>query len=207
MEKVLIVGAGGHAKVIIDMLLQNNRYEVAGLIDKNLSAGFYGIPVLGNDDALPEIYSEGRIKYAFVALGSGALREKVTYRVKDAGFELINVISRHAIISPTVRMGAGIAIMPGAVINADVSLGDGCIINTNSSVDHEGNIGEYTHIAPGCAISGCVHIGRQCFLGTGSRVIDRINIGNNTIVGAGAAVVKDIEGNCTVVGVPARKIR
>lgn len=207
MRKVVIVGAGGHAKVIADILRENGEYEIAGLVDCNPDKSFWGIPVLGNDDDLARIYREKAIKYAFVALGNGKLRERVTKRVLEVGFQVINVISKAAVVSRSACLGTGIVIMPGAVINADVKIGDGCIINTNASIDHEGILGEYTHIAPGCAVSGKVRIGKHCLLGTGSRVIDQIDIGDDTIVGAGAAVVKNLRGNCTAVGVPARVIK
>lgn len=201
------MGAGGHAKVIVDILQQNMEYEVVGLVDQKDKDGFWGIPVLGDDKDLPELRREINIDYAFVALGNGMLREKVTKKVIAAGFELINVISKYAVVSNRVKIGSGTAIMPEAVINADVVLGDGCIINTNASVDHEDVIGDYTHIAPGCALSGKVTVGRQCLLGTGCRVIDGITIGDNTIIGAGAVVISEIERDCTAVGVPARAIK
>lgn len=206
MQKVVIIGAGGHAKVIVDILQQNEEYEVAGLVDNNPSSSFWNIPVLGNDDDLEWIYQRLEIRYAFVALGNGKIRERVTKKVINTGFQLINVISKYSIISDRARLGKGIVVMPGAIINADVQIADNCIINTNASIDHDGKIGGYTHIAPGCAVSGYVTIGKRCLLGTGSRVIDRIEIGDNTIVGAGAVVVKNIEGDCTVVGVPARMV-
>lgn len=207
MDKVLVVGAGGHAKVIVDILQQNREYEVIGLVDQPEAEGFWNIPVVGTDEDLARLRVEMKVEYAFVALGSGWLREKVAEKVTAAGYKLINVISKYAVLSNRITLGVGIVIMPGAVINADVSIGSGCIINTNASVDHEGVIGDYTHIAPGCALSGKVTVGRQCLLGTGCRVIDRISIGDNTIVGAGAAVVRNVEGNCTTVGVPAKIIK
>lgn len=207
MEKVIIVGAGGHAKVIVDILQKNGEYEVAGFIDRAGAKGFWGIPVVGTDETIGQVCREMAIKYAFVALGSGRLREKVSKNALNEGLQLINVVSGDAIVSDRVRWGKGVAVMPGAVINADVEIGDGCIINTNASVDHDGKIGDYTHIAPGSAVSGYVTIGRQCLLGTGCRVIDRITIGDDTVVGSGAAVIRNIEGGSVVVGVPAKSIR
>lgn len=207
MKKVILVGAGGHAKVAADILLQNQVYEIAGIIDEKEECGFWEIPVLGRDDDLRSVRQALGIEYAFVALGDGRCREKVTQKVLAAGYQLINVISRYALISERAVLGRGIAVMPGAVVNADVQIADGCIINTNASVDHDGVIGDFTHIAPGTAVSGSVTIGRQCLLGTGSRVIDRITIGDNVVAGAGSVIVRNISGNCTVAGVPAKKIR
>ncbi len=207
VKKVIIVGAGGHAKVIVDMLQKNGEFEVVGFIDRAGAEGFWNIPVLGTDETVGRVCREMAIKYVFVALGSGKLREKVTEKVLAEGLQLINVVSSYAIVSDRARLGKGVAVMPGAVINADVEIGDGCIINTNASVDHDGKIGDYTHIAPGSTVSGYVSIGRQCLLGTGCRVIDRITIGDDTIVGSGAAVIRNIESGSVAVGVPAKSIR
>ncbi len=204
MNKVIVVGAGGHGKVIVDILQKNKKFEVVGLVDEAAKEGFWGIPLLGGDDMLESIRREKQISYAFVALGDGKLRERVTEKVKKAGFQLVNAVSCDAIVSPHVSFGEGIAVMPGAVINGDVTLGDGCIINTNASLDHDCTVGAYTHIAPGGAVCGGVAIGKGCFIGAGSRVIDHLTIGDNTVVGAGAVVVTDIRGNCTVKGVPAK---
>ncbi len=207
MKKILVIGAGGHSKVIVDILQQNMEYEVIGLIDHPGKSGFWGIPVVGSDDDLLRLRNEMHVDYAFVALGNGQLREKVTQKAMAAGYELVNVVSKDAIISSRARIGSGTVIMPGAVVNADVAIGDSCIVNTNASLDHECQIGDYTHVAPGCALSGKTVIGRQCMLGTGCRVIDGISIGDHTIIGAGAVVIDSFAGNCTVVGVPGKMIK
>lgn len=207
VERVLIIGAGGHAKVIADILQQNMEYEIIGLVDPQETNGFWDIPVVGNDGDLSRLRNAMCVNHAFVALGNGKLREKVTQKVMAAGYKLINAISKDAIISPHAKIGNGTAIMPGAVINADAVIGDGCIVNTNASVDHECRIGDYSHIAPGCALSGKTVIGRQCMLGTGCRVIDKINIGDNAVIGAGTVLIDSVAENCTVVGVPGKVVK
>lgn len=207
MKKTLIVGAGGHAKVVADILQQNAEYEIVGLIDKEERQGFWGIPVLGNDELLPELYRDGKAEYIFVALGNGALREKLSRQALRVGYSMVNAISHQAVLSPHCQIGMGVVIMPGAVINAEAKIADGCIINTNASVDHEVQVREYSHIAPGCAISGCVKIGRQCLIGTGSRIIDKIQIADYVTVGAGSVVVRNLLEAGTFVGIPARKIK
>ena len=206
-KKVVIIGAGGHAKVIVDILQQNEEYEIVGLVDVKGTEGFWGIPYVGDDNDLPIIKKDYGVKYAFAAIGNSKVRERVTKHALESGYEMINVISKDSIISQYAHLGIGIVVMPGAIINAEAEIGDGCIINTNASVDHEVKIGMYSHVAPGGAISGKTIIGNHCFLGTGSRVIDGISIGNNTIIGAGATVVKDIESSVVAVGVPARVIK
>ncbi|MGN0247482.1 MAG: acetyltransferase [Lachnospiraceae bacterium] len=206
MEKVVIIGSGGHAHVIVDILQSTGAYEVVGLIDTRKDAGFWDIPVLGDDSRLTALYQQG-ITSAFVAIGNNQLREKLYNMVKEIGYTIVNAISPYAIISSKVQIGDGVAIMPGAVVNAGTVIGNGTIINTNASVDHDGQVGNFVHVAPGCAIAGCVSIGDKSFLGVGTRVIDQILIGKNVIVGAGASVICNVESDCTVVGVPAKKIK
>ncbi len=203
---LIIIGAGGHAKVIIDILKKNKDYNVLGCIDKEKDKLIIDVPVIGDDNDLAKLYSKG-VKYAFVALGSNKVRKKLSEDLLKIGYELINVISKDSIVSDNVKLGKGIAIMPGAIINIESTIEDGAIVNTGATVDHDCLIGPYVHIAPGCNIAGCVKVGEGSFLGVGSCVIDRISIGDWVTIGGGAAVVNDIESNCTVVGVPARIIK
>jgi UDP-perosamine 4-acetyltransferase len=205
MEKVIVLGASGHARSVIDIILQNNEYNVQGLIASENENGFWGINIIGQDSDLQKIYDEGT-RYAFVAIGNNRIRKKLIKNLTSIGYQMINVISKYAIISPYARLETGIAVMPGAVIIAEAQIGEGCIINTNASIDHDDIIGEYTHIAPGCAISGATKIGNQCFLGTGVRVIDSIIIEDEVTIGAGTVVIKNISKGSKVVGVPARYI-
>lgn len=205
-KKVVVIGAGGHAKVIVDILQQNNEYDIVGMVDKCQMPGFWGIPVIGTDSDLPQIFAEG-IGHAFVAIGSNKIRQSVSKIVEKVGFQMINAISKHAIVSPYCKIGKGVAVMSGAVINGDTFLGDGCIVNTSASIDHDCTIESYVHVAPGTNVAGGVRIRSGSFIGVGSRIIDGIIIGCNVTVGAGTVVIHDIEENCTIVGSPARKIR
>lgn len=202
-KKVIIVGAGGHCKVILDILLANQEYEIAGLIDQNQEKKQLGISVIGDDNALHDIFRRG-ISYAFVAIGNNPLRKKLCLYLREIGYELVNAISPDAVVSSHCKIGQGVAVMPGAVVNVETCLGDGCIINTNASVDHECTIGDFAHVAPGAALSGCVTVGELSFLGTGCRVIDRVSIGQGVMLGAGAVAISSIPDFCTAVGVPAR---
>lgn len=205
MKKLIILGASGHARSVIDIILQNNEYEIHGLIAAKSEEGFWGINVIGEDKDLQKFYNEG-VKYAFVAIGNNAIRQKLSEKLMEIGYEMINVISKWAIVSQYSELETGIVIMPGAVINAGVKLGKGCIINTNATIDHDNEIGEYSHIAPGCVISGSTKIGNRCFLGTGTNVIDSITIGDEVTIGAGTVVIKNIDNKKKVVGVPAHFI-
>jgi len=204
--KVVIIGAGGHAKVIIDILKSNPAFELVGCTDQVVNRQVSGIPVLGDDSILPELYAQG-IRHVFVAIGGNSLRHNLARRAVETGFELINAISPFAYVADSVKLGCGIAIMPGAILNAEADIGNNAIINTGASVDHECNIGETCHVGPGCNISGHVTIGEGTFLGTGTKVIDGMTIGSWSILGSGAVVVKDIPSRCLAVGVPAKVIK
>lgn len=205
MEKIIVLGNGGHARSVCDILLQMKLYEIAGLIAKDHTE-FMGIKVLGDDGQLSRLYIQG-IKKAFVAIGENQVRKRLTEQLKDIGFELINAISPKAVVSPFASIGTGVALMPGAVVNAYAKIGDGSIINTNASVDHDVKVGEFCHVAPGSSVCGTTAIGNGSFIGVGSSLIDGITIGENVMIGAGAAVVTDIGNDCLAVGVPAKVIK
>lgn len=206
-KKVVVIGAGGHSHSVCDILLQDKEINIVGLIDGYAESGFYGIPLIGGDDRLAEIFSDKTADHAFVAIGSNKLRHKLTSDLLRIGYKLVNAISPQSRISQYATISDGIAVMAGAVINAGASIGSGCIINTNCSIDHDTHISEFVHIAPGCAVCGNVHVGEETFLGVGTCVIDGIAIGGHSMIGAGAAVTKDIPDNCTAVGVPAKVIK
>jgi UDP-perosamine 4-acetyltransferase len=206
-DKAVIVGSGGHAKVVIDILRSSRTYDLIGLTDTdpNIKTTM-GLPILGNDSILPQLHAEG-IKYCFVAIGDNKRREEISDYVKGMGFDLINAISPYSWKSTSVDLGEGIAIMPGAVINAESVIDDNAIINTGATVDHDCVIGSSSHVAPGCSIAGNVHVGRGEFLGIGCKVIPKMTIGEWTTVGAGSVVVEDLPGHSIAFGVPARIIK
>ena len=200
---VVIIGAGGHAKVVVDMLQDNADFNLVGCVSQTAnSTGLLGLPSMGNDEALPRIMASG-VRHAFVAVGDNRLRAELMRHVAQLGFSLVNAVSRRAVISARVALGAGIAIMAGAVINVDSVVEDGVIINTGATVDHDCRIGACAHIAPGTHLAGNVTIGEGTFLGVGCSVIPGRTIGAWSTIGAGSAVVRDIPGRVVAVGVPA----
>lgn len=205
-EKVIIIGGGGHAHSVIDIGLGMEEYEIAGIIDSGRTKEVMGFPVIGADADLAAIYRSG-ITHAFVALGDNAIRHRIYEEIKEIGYELVNFVSRHAYIAPSVRLGKGICIMPGAVVSVHSIIGDNTIINTNCSIDHDSVIGKSCHIAPGVSMSGKVTIGDGTHIGTGAAVIDGINIGSWSYIGAGAAVVADMPDGIMAYGVPAKTVR
>jgi UDP-perosamine 4-acetyltransferase len=203
MEQVVILGGGGHAKVIIEIVQAAGLYEIAGCTAGDPgAASILGVPVLGDDACLPAIYALG-VRRAFVAVGDNRLRQRLTRYIAGLGFQLVNAVSPHAVVSPAAALCAGVAIMPGAVINSCSRLGNGTIINTSATVDHDCEIADWAHIAPGTNLAGCVKVGEGAFLGIGSRVIPKVSIGAWSVVGAGAVVIHDLPPGVTAVGVPA----
>lgn len=202
-RSVVVIGAGGHAKVAIEAL-RHSGWQVAGCTDENpATRSIVGAPVLGNDDLLPELYRTG-IRFAFVALGNNRLRQAKSESLIALGFQLPTAMAPSAVISPTASIGSGLAIFGGAVVNAEARIGDFAIINTNASIDHDCLIGEGAHIAPGCTLAGCVEVGARAFLGAGTIAIPGVKIGADCVLGAGSVVVCDVPPGVSAFGVPAR---
>ncbi len=203
---IVIVGAGGHAKVCIE-LLQAMGEEISVCIGSEDSPKeCLNIPVLQGDETIQTLYEEGYSRI-FIAIGSNRLRERLATLALNQGYQLVNAISPKATISPSAVLGSGIAIMAGVVINAETQIDDLAIINTGATVDHDCRIGKAVHIAPQCALAGNVKVGKQSFIGIGSKVIPDIEIGENVMIGAGAVVIKNIKSEATAVGAPARIIK
>lgn len=203
-KTIIIIGAGGHAKVIIDVIRQTNEYEIAGLIGTTNEVGqsILGVPVIGTNQTLPILYNQG-ITNAVIAIGNNHKRMALASDLHSWGFTLVNVISPHACVSPFAHLADGIVISPGAVINADARIMENVIINTNASVDHDCLISAYSHICPGCSLAGGVKIGDGTLIGTGTSVIPGISIGVWSIIGAGSVVIRNLPDHIIAYGVPA----
>jgi UDP-perosamine 4-acetyltransferase len=202
-QGVVIVGAGGHAKVCIE-LLRASDLPLACCIGGDDSDDFcLGLPVHRGDVHLARLRGQGHDR-AFIAIGSNALRQRLARSARELGFQLVNAISPTACVSPTARLGHGIAIMAGAVINASTTVGDLAIVNTLASVDHDGDIGEAAHVAPHCGLAGNVTLGERSFLGVGSKVIPGIVIGRDVVAGAGSVIVVNVQEGARIKGVPAK---
>ncbi len=210
MEKILLIGAGGHAKSVIDSLKTQGKYEPAGIIDKTEvgNTQVLSIPIIGADEDLPRFYEKG-IHHAFVTVGSigdTRIRQRLYQKLKKIGFTLPNIIDPSAVISPTVKLGEGVFIGKSVTVNAGSFIGKMAIINTGAVIEHECTIGNFCHIASAAALCGNVSIGENTHIGTNATVIQGIKVGSNALVGAGSVVLKDIPDKVRVVGVPAQEI-
>jgi UDP-perosamine 4-acetyltransferase len=209
MKRVVGLGAGGHAKVVIEILRLMAGYELVGLLDPKQElwkTKVLGTPVLGNDDLLPELYKDG-VRHAFIGLGTVGdtrPRRQLYEKARAQGFQIVRAIHPQAILSPSVEIGHGPTIMAGAVINANARLGDNVIVNTGAIVEHDCVIGNHVHIATGAQLASTVCVGDGSHIGLGASIRQCICIGRNAIVGAGAVVVEDVPDDVVVAGVPAQ---
>jgi len=191
----IVLGAGGHAKVVIDML-ETLDYIILGVSDQSFAIGLSGaldVPLLGNDLVIMDMNPAD----IYLAMGIGSIgntinRIKIFDKFSAANFIFPALIHSSAVVSSHVCIGDGSQIMAGAVIQTHTSIGKNCIINTNASIDHDCEIANGVHIAPGSVLSGDVHVGNGVHIGTGAKIINSINIGDGAIIGAGAIVLKDV---------------
>jgi sugar O-acyltransferase (sialic acid O-acetyltransferase NeuD family) len=206
---VLGLGAGGHARVVIETLRLMGGYEVVGLLDPKpelWNTEVSGVPVLGDDCLLSELYKEG-VRHAFIGLGSvgnTGPRRRLYEEIQSRGFHIVQTIHPQAVLSPSVQLGHGVPIMAAAVINAATTVGTNVVVNTGAIVEHDCVIGDHVHIASGARLASTVHIGAGTHIGLGACIRQCIRIGQQAIVGAGAVVVDNVPDNTIVVGVPAR---
>lgn len=208
--RIVVVGGGGHAKVLISVLKKSSSYELIGYTDVRDSGELLGIPYLGTDSVL-ETLAETNVG-CFAALGVGKVtvneeRMRLADRIVGLSFRLPEVISPHALVNEDVTIGDGTVVFDGAVINTGARIGRASIINTNSTVEHDCVIGDNVHLAPGANLSGGVSVGHNCMIGTGANVIQGIGICADCLIGAGTTVIKDITTSGVYVGNPAERIK
>jgi len=202
-DKLLIIGAGGHGKVVADIALYMNKWKhIAFLDDKNIKFQM-GIEVIGKTTEAFKYIGDWDI---FVAIGDNGIRENIQNELKAEGASFPMLIHPTAVIGRNVEIGEGSVVMANAVINCCTKIGSGCIINTGATIDHDNYIEDYVHISPGVNLAGSVRIGKGAWIGIGSVVINNLSIVSNCIIGAGSVVVRNIEAEGTYVGVPARRL-
>jgi UDP-perosamine 4-acetyltransferase len=205
-SKLVLVGAGGHARVVASLLSYREDLVVVGVADrdrKSLGEVVGGHRVIATWDDLPRLVSEG-VTHAALALGDNRERADLFETLRDLGVTIPRLIHPTAFVERGARVGTGAQICAGAILCAEASVGDDAIVNTGAIVEHECRVGRHAHIAPGSVLCGRVRVGSGAFVGAGSRVKEKISIGPGATVGAGSVVLKDIPKGITVAGVPAR---
>lgn len=206
---IVILGAGGHGRVVLDVLQQAREHVVKGFIDSNpqlWGRRVDGVPVLGGPDLLTDLASQG-IEGAIVAIGDNGVRRQFADLVDSAGLELANAIHPSANLARTVTVGCNVVIAAGALVCAHCQIGDSVILNTGCIVDHESMVGTAAHVCPGVKVAGHVTVESGAFVGIGATIIQNLRIGYDSVTGAGSVVIEDVEPMTTVVGVPAKVIK
>ncbi len=210
LPRIVIIGAGGHGRVVLDILVQAGQYEVAGFADSNPSLHgrrMDGVPILGDLEAVGRLRAEGQIDGAVVAIGDNGVRRAFAARIERMGVPLVNAVHPSANLARNVTLGRNVVIAAGVLVCAHCQIGDSVILNTGCIVDHESMIGTAAHVCPGARLAGRVTVESGAFIGIGATVIQNIRIGCEAVVGAGAVVIRDVGPMSTVVGVPARPVR
>ncbi len=197
MNKLIIIGASGHGKVIADIALKNGYEDIIFLDDDEKIKECAGFPVVGKTNMVHQMEGD-----KIVAIGNAVIRKKIMDKINT-----VTLIHPDTVISRRVKIGEGTVVMAGAVINSDSVIGKGCIVNTMASIDHDCEIENYCHVSVGSHIAGTCKVGACTWIGAGATVSNNINICSGCMVGAGAVVIKNIEEPGTYIGVPTEKIK
>ena len=200
MSSLLIVGAGGHGKVVAEAAELMGKWERIAFLDPGKAGQVLGKPIFQDNEILHDFAN------IFVAIGDNKKRLEKLIEYEKMGLIIPIIIHPSSKISKYVNIAEGTVVLTGVNINPGAEIGKGCIINTGSNIDHDVKLGEGVHISPGATIAGSVEIGRKTWIGAGATVINNIKIGNNVIIGAGAVVISNIPDNSKWVGVPARRL-
>jgi sugar O-acyltransferase (sialic acid O-acetyltransferase NeuD family) len=210
MTATIIIGAGGHGKVVLDILQAGNQYSPVGFVDadpKLAGTRVGGLPVFGAIHLLTRLITQHRIGAVMIAIGDNRARSSYARTVDDLRVPLINAIHPSAVVSRSATLGRNVMIAANAVVCTEANIGDFSIINTAATVDHECEIGQAVHICPGAHLAGRVRVENDAFIGLGANIIQCLKIGTGATIGAGAVVLRDVPPHATAVGTPARIIK
>ena len=205
-EKIVLVGAGGHCKVLIESL-DTDTYEIIGVLDNFVSKGtmINGVPVIGNDASAESLFQAGVHNAAIAIVGNLKIRRTLLDKYTKIGFSFPIIVHPTAHVSSSAQIGKGTAILAGATINAEAKVQDFATVNTGAIIEHEVLVGENSHVAPGAILLGASQVGADAMVGAGSIVLQQKKIGNSCTVGAGSIVLRNVADAKTVYGNPAQE--
>jgi len=209
LEKIVVIGGGGHARVLISVLLRL-RWDVVGYTDVEDRGIILGVSHVGDDTTLPALLSTHDRCAAVIGVGTvdvSPLRIQLQERVEAVGFVVPVVVSPRAVVNAEVAFGTGTVVFDGAVVNSGTGTGRGCIINTNSTVEHDCRLGDNVHVATGATVCGGVTLGHNCMIGAGATIVQGVHVCDDCLVGAGAIVTHDLTMAGTYFGLPAERVR
>ena len=206
---IVLVGGGGHARVVADIIKLIGKYHIVGFTDvcEESILSIDGLTYLGKDEVLPELLKRG-VSNAAIAVGfNNRLRHKLFSRCLDLGFELPVLCHPKTVVAEGSIIGSGTVVMANAVINPGVIIKENVIVNTGAIIEHDCEIGNSAQIGPGAVLCGSVKVEQEAFVGAGACIIQGITVGAGALVGAGSVIIKDVPSGATVVGNPGRIIR
>jgi UDP-perosamine 4-acetyltransferase len=204
------LGAGTHAKSVVEAIRSSQRFEVAAIVDDDpakAGAELFGVRVVSPEE-LEQLRADG-VTHAFAGvggIGDSSGRRRIFERLVTQGFELPAIIHASAVVSPWATLGRGVQIFAATVVNAGAEIGDGAIVNTGAIIEHDCRVGAHAHVAPGVCLAGLASVGDSAHIGIGAIVIEGVRIGPEALVGAGAVVIRDVAEGARVAGVPARPL-
>ncbi|XQW85404.1 acetyltransferase [Thalassotalea piscium] len=206
MSKLIIIGAGGHGRVVADCALATGEYQEIVFLDdcypQRKSNAIW--PIIGTINDFSQYLDKA---FFIVAFGNNQLRQNIQTRLKIAQANIVSVVHPQAFVSEHAQIGSGVVICANATINIGAQINDGCIINTGSTIDHDCMINDFVHISPNATLAGGITVGELSWLGINSTVIECLTLADNTQLGAGAVVISNTEKNSLYVGIPAKRIR
>ena len=202
-QKLFIIGASGHGKVVADAAEKMKRYQEIFFLDDAEIKECNGYPVIGDVKAADRYINDGDF---FVAIGNASVRQKIQEHLIDKQAAIATIVHPTAVIGKNVTIGKGSVLMAGTILNSGCHIGQGCIINTGASIDHDCLASDYVHVSVGAHLAGTVTVGERTWVGIGAIVSNNLQITHDCMIGAGAVIVHSIDKSGTYVGVPAKEI-
>jgi len=208
-QKLILIGGGGHCRASIDVIESIDQFQIVGILDipEYFGMNSLNFNVIGCDEDIDKFHEDGCAFIVTIGQIKSALNRKIIYeKLQHIGANTPSIIAKTAYVSRYASINSGTIVMHRAFINANVNIGENCIINSNALIEHDVQIGDHTHISTCVVINGDCKIGSGTFIGSNATVSSQVKIGDNVIVGAGSVVIRNVESNSVMIGIPAKKV-